>query len=155
MRLPMHFLLNMKQEKTVNDSQKIIINYIVCFLFGVIITLSISIPIYITSVRRANNKSIELSNQLYEANRRLIDATDETAACRESVAECRESIARIAEVARTGNGTLTDIINSLKRIRDEAEGMEERFYSLDNNSSNNNRNDSVADIPVEKIGGNL
>lgn len=135
--------------KKLNENQKTILNLVLCFVLGAAVTLAVTIPIHITVVRRANSKSVELSNRLFESERRLADATTEVTACRESITECRKSVERISEATRAGNGTLTDIINSLKRIRDEVQIMEKRISDLDNSSDNNNRNYSGADIPVE------
>lgn len=125
-----------------NENQKTILNLILCFFLGVAITLAITIPIYISRARRANIESAELSVRLSEANRRLAEADSR-------IGECRESFERIAESATASNGTLTGIIESLKRIRDEVQVMEERFYSIDNNSDNNNGFDSLHVEAVE------
>ena len=142
MLMPGHQGTNQRKRSKVNDNKKDFITLVMCFFLGVSVTLAITIPIYITVFRRANNKSIELSNKLSEVNRRLSDATT-------TITDCRESAERITEAARTGNDTLTGIIDSLKRIRDEVQVLEERLSDFDNSSSNNHRNDSVADIPVD------
>lgn len=125
-----------------NDRQKIMVNYIVCFCLGVLITLSISIPIYITSSRRNNQKSGELSVRLSEADRRLTEATA-------TIADLRESSKRITEAAERGNDDLTGIIQCLRQIRDEVQVMEKRLSDFDNNCGNNDGYNRGPVIPSE------
>ena len=125
-----------------NDKQKTLVNYIVCFFIGVLITLSISIPIHISSVRRANQKSGELSVRLSEADKRLTEATA-------TITDLRESSERISKAAERGNVNLSGIIDCLREIRKEVQIMEERLYYYDNNISNNNGNNRGPVIPSE------
>lgn len=127
---------------TLNENQKTILSYVLCFFLGVSITLAISVPIYISSTRRSNIKSGELSVRLSETERRLVEATT-------TISKCGESFERISASIDSGNGTLTGIIQSLKQIRDEVQIMEERIYSFDNNSNSDDRNDSVSVVSSE------
>jgi septal ring factor EnvC (AmiA/AmiB activator) len=126
----------------VNELQKTILNFVLCFFLGVTITLSITIPIFITSSRRADNKLGELSARLQESDRRCSELES-------TIMSCREPIERITDFTRRGNETLSGIIENLKRIRDEVQILENCLYSIDSSSGNNNWNDSVSDIPVE------
>lgn len=125
-----------------NEKQKTILSYILCFLLGVAITLAVAIPVSISSTRRANIKSGELSVRLSETERRLTAATV-------SIADCRKSTERIIESISASDGTLTGIIQSLREIRDEVQNMEERLYSYDNNCGINDSDLSVPVAPSE------
>lgn len=125
-----------------NEKQKGIVNLIVCFFLGVIVTLSISIPIFISSSRRTDIKLGELSARLQESNRRC-------AVLASTVESCREPVERLKDFATRSDGTLSGIIENLKQIRSEVQILEERFYSIDNSSGNNNSVNNQFDCTVE------
>ena len=118
-----------------NENQKTIISLILSFLLGVAITLAITIPIHISSTRQNNIRAGELSVRLSETSRGLAEAES-------TIASLRESSLRISEAANRSNETLTGVIESLRQIRDEVQIMEERLYSLDNNSGNHDSDNS-------------
>ena len=126
-----------------NEIKKDILNYVMCFLLGVTVTLEIGTPIIVSSSRRTDIKFGELSARLQESNRRC-------AALEYTIESCREPVERIADFTTRGDGTLTGIIENLKQIRSEVQILEERFYNFDNNRNSNN---SVDDRDLEKIGG--
>ena len=122
-----------------NDNQKSILILVLSFFLGAAVTLAVTIPIYITSSRRTDIKLGELSARLQESDRRCSELES-------TIESCREPVERIANFATRGDGTLTGIIENLKRIRSEVQVLEERFYSIDNNSVNY---DSLNDSAVE------
>jgi len=125
-----------------NEKQKGILNLVLCFFLGAAVALSITIPIYISSSRRADIKLGELSARLQESNRRctVLESTLES---------CREPVERLKDFTTKGDGTLSGIIVSLRQIRDEVQVLEERFYSLDDNSGNDNSINNQSDCTVE------
>ena len=123
-----------------NEDKKSILNLVLSFLLGVSITLAVTIPIYISSSRRANIKAGELSVRLSETERRLSEAAI-------TIADCRKSTERITDTIQKGDGTLTGIINSLRQIRDEVQILEKRLYNYDHSSGDNDGNDSVSVQP--------
>lgn len=125
-----------------NEKQKSILNLVLCFLLGAAVALAITIPIHISSSRRADIKLGELSARLQESNRRC-DVLEYT------IDSCREPVERIKDFTARGDGTLTGIIENLKRIRDEVQVLEDRIYSLDDSSGNNNSIDNQSDCAVD------
>ena len=125
-----------------NEKQKSILNLVLCFLLGAAVALAVTIPIHISSSRRADIKLGELSARLQESNRRcyVLEST---------IDSFREPVERIKDFTARGDGTLTGIIENLKRIRDEVQVLEERFYSLDDSSGNNNSIDNQSDCAVD------
>jgi len=122
-----------------NDNQKSILILILSFFLGAAVALAVTIPIYITNSRRTDIKLGELSARLQESDRRCSELES-------TIESCREPVERIADFTTRGDGTLTGIIENLKRIRSEVQVLEERFYSIDNNSVNY---DSLNDSAVE------
>ena len=125
-----------------NEKQKGILNLVLCFFLGAAVALSITIPIYISSSRRADIKLGELSARLQESNRRC-------AVLESTLESCREPVERLKDFTTKGDGTLSGIIVSLRQIRDEVQVLEERFYSLDDNSGNDNSINNQSDCTVE------
>ena len=124
-----------------NNEKRDVLTIIIAMLFGAAFACAILFPIHFTITRRADSAARELTDRLAESDRRLKRASD-------TITDCRTGIERIAKESETGGTTLSGVINSLKIIRDEVQVLEERFYSLDNDSGNNDRNDSVA-VSVE------
>lgn len=129
-----------------NDNQKSILNLVLCFLLGAAVALAVTIPICVSSSRRADIKLGELSARLQESDRRYT-------ALKSAIDSCREPVERIKDFSAKGDGTLTGIIENLKRIRDEVQLLEERFYNIDDSSVNNNSLNDQSDCAVEEIGG--
>lgn len=122
-----------------NETQKTALNFVLSFLLGVAITLAVTIPIYISSSRRADIKLGELSSRLLESNRRCTELES-------TIESCREPVERLKDFTTKGDGTLSGIIDSLKQIRSEVQVMEERLYMYDNSSDyNNSHNDSAVE----------
>ena len=125
-----------------NENQKNILNLVLCFLLGAAVALAVTIPIYISGSRRADIKLGELSARLQESNRRcdLLESTLDS---------CREPVERLKDFATKGDGTLSGVISSLRQIRDEVQVLENRIYSLDDSSGNNNSIDNQSDCTVD------
>ena len=122
-----------------NETQKTALNFVLSFLLGVALTLAVTIPIYISSSRRADIKLGELSSRLLESNRRCTELES-------TIESCREPVERLKDFTTKGDGTLSGIIDSLKQIRSEVQVMEERLYMYDNSSGyNNSHNDSAVE----------
>lgn len=118
-----------------SEEKKFILCAVVSFLLGIFCILSISIPVTLARFNRADTYINELTDRLAESNRKL-----ETAST--TVMDCRKSVERITSIASTGTGTLTEVINNLKRIRDEIQKMEEGLYRYEFDSDSNNRDNS-------------
>ena len=129
-----------------NEKQKNILNLVLCFFLGVAVTLAVAIPISVSGSRRTDIKLGELSARLQESDRRYTTL-------KSTIESCREPVERIADFSKTGDGTLTGVIQNFKQIRDNVQILEERFYSIDNSSGNNNSINNQSDCTVEEIGG--
>ena len=123
--------------------RKIIIAMFLVFV-SVIIAQSIADN---TTIRRADTTIDALNRELSDARARAENCTRQLEDCTGTIIQCHDSVERIADSFSDDRAELSDIIENLRKVREEVENMENSInffyikYGYTDDNFNNNRSE--------------